>query len=191
MRIALAAPLGALLLTGCISLGGGEVPDTLFDLTPVSAAQPGSGARGSLNNAVVVLEPEAAQRLNVARVPVQIDDANIAYLKNAQWVERPARLMQRLIAETIRARSSRIVLEEDRGTPSLRLSGRLVSMGYDARTSSAVVRFDALRESSDGRIETRRFESVVPGVEASAAAVGPALNRAANDVALQVADWVA
>lgn len=189
-RTVLVAPLASLLLAGCISFGA-EVPDTLFDLTPVSAPQAGTGARGSLDTAVVVLEPEAAQRLNVQRVPVQIDEANIAYLQNAQWVERPARLMQRLIAETIRARSSRLVLEEDRGTAALRLGGRLLNMGYDSRTSSAVVQFDAMREGPDGRIETRRFESVVPGVAATASAVGPALNQAANDVARQVADWLA
>jgi len=41
-----------------------------------------------------------------------------------------------------------------------------------------------------GKFRSRRFESVVPGVEAKPAPVADALNRAANDVAVQVADWV-
>ena len=39
-------------------------------------------------------------------------------------------------------------------------------------------------------METRRFEAGIPGIAADRESVGPALNRAANDVAVQVADWV-
>jgi cholesterol transport system auxiliary component len=190
--ILLAAPLAAsLLLAGCISFGA-KAPPTLLSLTSEAAAKPGEGASGNVAAAIVVLEPEAAQRLSVQRVPVQIDAANVAYLKDAQWVERPARLMQRLIAETLRARGGRLVLDEDPGQgTAIRLGGRLLDLGYDARSSSAVVRLDAIREFNGGRIETRRFESVVPNVQAKSAAVGIALNQAANEVARQVADWVA
>jgi cholesterol transport system auxiliary component len=37
---------------------------------------------------------------------------------------------------------------------------------------------------------TRRFESVVSGVQARPEPVGEALNRAANQVADEVAEWV-
>ena len=63
-------------------------------------------------------------------------------------------------------------------------------MGYDARTRSAVVRYDAVRELAGGKIETRRFESVVPVADAEGKYVGPALNQAANAVASAVADWI-
>jgi cholesterol transport system auxiliary component len=53
-----------------------------------------------------------------------------------------------------------------------------------------VVRYDAVLETAGGKIQTRRFESVVPGVEAKPAPVADAMNRAANDIAAQVADWV-
>lgn len=183
------ALLAAVLLSGCVSLGP-KVPDTLLNLTPARTAAAGASASGSYSSAIVVLEPEAEARLAVTRVPVQIDDANVAYLKKAMWVERPARLFQRLLAESIRAGGKRLVVENDPGSSGLRLSGRLLDMGYDARTSSVVVRFDAIKEMSGGKVETRRFESVVSGIEAKAEAVGPALNQAANDVAAQVADWV-
>ena len=53
-----------------------------------------------------------------------------------------------------------------------------------------VVRFDAVLQSSDGKVRTRRFENRVSGIEPEAEAVGPALNEAANAVAGEVADWV-
>jgi len=52
------------------------------------------------------------------------------------------------------------------------------------------VRFDAMRSQGSGAVETRRFEAQVPGIQPKAEFIGPALNRAANDVARQVADWV-
>ena len=190
-RFVLAVPLAAsLLLGGCLSFAP-KVPATLFDLTPDVVAAPGSGTSGTLESAILVLEPEAEQRLDVTRVPVQIDDANVAYVKDAMWIERPARLFQRLVAETLRAKGTRLVLDSDPGTGNaLRLSGRLLDMGYDARTLEAVVRFDAVRTQPGGRIDTKRFEARVPGITAKPAALGPALDSAANRVAVQVAEWV-
>jgi cholesterol transport system auxiliary component len=107
------------------------------------------------------------------------------------WVERPARLFQGLLAETLRAKSGRLVFEagDTDAKGAVRLSGRLVEMGYDARSRAVVVRFDALRDAG-GALSTRRFEAVEPGVLPDAASVGPAINRAANKVAAEVADWV-
>jgi cholesterol transport system auxiliary component len=186
-----AAPLlAALLLGGCISFGP-KVPPRLFDLTAENPAPAGTGQSGSLSSALVVEVPETSLELNVTRVPVQIDEANVAYLKKAAWVERPARLFQRLLAESIRARGNRLVFENEPGDAnSERLTGRLLDMGYDSRTASVVVRYDAVRMGRGGQASTRRFESVIPGVPAENEAVGPALNRAANDVARQVAEWV-
>ena len=189
-RLKLAAPFAALLLAGCISFGA-KAPATLFDLTPDAVAAPGSGTSGTLDSAILMLEPEAEQRLDVTRVPVQIDDANVAYVKDAMWVERPAKLFQRLVAETLRAKGTRLVLDADPGAGNtLRLGGRLLDMGYDARTSEAVVRFDAVRTQPGGRIDTRRFEARVGGIESKPAQLGPALDQAANQVAAQVAEWV-
>ncbi len=191
-RISAFALLAA--LGGCVSIspGGSEMPESLMTLTPTSTSAAGSISSGNLANAIAVIEPEAPQRLNVTRVPVQVNDAQVAYLQNAIWVEKPARLFRRLLAETISARSDRLVI--DGADPDLsaqtRLYGTLLDMGYDVRTSSVVIRYDAIREFTNGDIQTRRFESVVPGVTADAASVGPALNQAANDVAAQVADWI-
>ena len=162
-RIWLAATAFAA-LSGCISLGGGKAPPTLVSLTPASAAPAGASASGNLRDALVVAEPETDRRLAVQRIPVQIDDANVAYLQNAQWVERPARLFRALLAETIRAKSGRLVIEDNQieAGGGGRLAGRLIDMGYDARRLSVVVRYDAIRETKSGAVTTRRFEAVVP-----------------------------
>ena len=183
------APLAALLLLGgCLSFGP-TVPPTLFDLTAENPAPAGAGQSGSLASALVVEVPEAPLALNVTRIPVQVDATNLAYVKKAAWAERPARLFQRLLAETIRAKGSRLVLESEPGTGNSDvLSGRLLAMGFDAPTNSAVVRFDAMRTTRGGQVQVRRFEAS-QGASAEPAVLGPALNRAANDVARQVADW--
>jgi cholesterol transport system auxiliary component len=140
----------------------------------------------------MVMEPETDRRLAVLRVPVQINDAQVAYLQDAQWVERPARLFRALLAETLRAKGGRLVLEDDQAatTPGVRLSGRLRDMGYDARLMAVVVRYDAIRTGANGEVTTKRFEAAVSGVAARPELVGPALNKAANDVAAQVAEWM-
>jgi cholesterol transport system auxiliary component len=192
----LVIPLVALALSGCVNIGA-KPPGTLLSLSVAAAPVVGTGASGKLSDALVVLEPEADAEVAVLRVPVQIDDAQIAYVKGTQWVERPARQFQHLLAETLRTRGSRLVVEggikraDDAGTGSgLRLGGRLLMMGFDARSRSAVLRFDGLKLTGGGKIETKRFEAIVPGVTPDGESLGAALNAAANKVAGEVADWV-
>lgn len=184
--------LAVMMLGGCVSLGGGKTPRELIGLAAEANAPAGNLGRSSLANALVVIDPETDRRLDVNRVPVRVDATTIAYLKDAQWIERPARLFRRLLAETIRARGNRLVLEgnDDRTGAKSQLSGRLLDMGYDAQTRTVIVRFDALRENPDGSIDARRFENVVPGIAPKADSVAPALSQAANAVASQVADWI-
>jgi len=186
------AGLAALaLLAGCISLAG-KAPKLLIGLTPDRTAAAGAMTGGKVGDALVVLDPQADRKLDVLRVAVQVNATEIAYLKDATWVERPARLMRHLLAEAIRAKGLHLVLEasDDVNGSKQTLAGRLIDMGYDSRLQSVVVRYDALRSNAKGEIEARRFEAVVPGVSAKSEAVAAALNRAANDVAGQVADWV-
>lgn len=196
MRFAIVAA-AALALTGCLGLGGGKPPPSLLSLTPAKSAPAGAMAAGTGATAIMVMEPDTDKRLAVQRVPVQISASSVAYLKDAMWVERPARLFRGLLAETLRAQAGpgggRLVLEDDQAVPLIgtRLAGRLLDMGYNAQNMTAVVRFDAFRTGPKGEVSTRRFESVVSGVSAKPDAVGAALNRAANDVAGQVAEWMA
>lgn len=183
--------LGCLVaLSGC--LGGPKIPATLLSLTPLDSAAAGSGASGSLANAIAVIEPAVPQKLDVKRVPVQVNAASVAYLEDAMWVEKPARLFRRMLAETIRSQDKWLVIDgiERQYSAQTRLTGQLLDMGYDAPSQSVVVRFEAVLESPDGTISTRRFESLVGGIAPKPAPVGQALNDAANDVARQVVEWV-
>jgi len=183
--------LATMALTGCISLGG-EAPEQLYTLTPTATVAAGGGTTGSASAALAVLVPSTPERLNVTRVPVQVSESSLAYLQDAFWVEKPALLFRNLLAETIRARGNRLVVGggELEYTANTQLSGQLIEMGYDAPSMSVVVRYDAILSLPEGELRTRRFESSIQGIAPQADAVGPALNQAANDVAVQVADWV-
>ena len=159
-----------------------------FTCTGTRVTSTRKSAAGS-SSAIAVLDPAADLRVDVTRVPVQVNDSTVAYLKGAQWVERPSHLFRHLLTETLRAKGRKLVVEGDPGAAALKLGGRLIDMGYDARTSSVVVRFEAVKEHPNGAVETRRFESVVSAVAAQPGPVGVALNQAANTVAGQVADW--
>lgn len=189
-RFAFAAP-ALLALSGCLGLGG-STPDSLITLTPAASAPAGSTASGNARTAIAMSEFEAPAKLDVTRVPVQVTDSTIAYVEDAVWNEKPARLLGRLIAETIRARGDRLVIDgDDPGAQAeTRVSGTLREFGYDARTSEVVLILDAARSGAGSSVTTRRFEARVPGVVAEAGPVGVALNQAANQVAGEVAAWV-
>lgn len=187
-----AMALALLGLAGCIGLGG-KTPKSLLTLTPAATAPAGSVASGNARTAIAMSDFEAPARLDVTRVPVQVTDSEIAYVKDAVWVEKPARLLRRLIAETIRAKGDRLVVDgDDPGAlAETRISGTLREFGYDARTGEVVLVLDAARAGAGSSVvTTRRFEARVPGVAAEAGPVGAALNAAANQVAGEVAAWV-
>ena len=182
-----------LALAGCISLGG-EPPASLLTLSPEASAPVGPGVgSGASQPVIAILTIDTPAKLDVLRVPVAVSDTEIAYLQEAFWIEKPARLFRRLVGETIRSRGRAMVVDGDNTATlaTLTLKGTLIDMGYDAPTSSAVVRFDAVRIDKDGKVTTRRFEARETGVLAETRAVGAALNAASNKVAAEVADWVA
>ena len=191
----------ALALPGCVSLGV-EVPESLLTLSPETTAPVGASAQAGgedMAGAIAVLTPEVPAKLDVLRVPVNVSETEIAYLENAIWIEKPARRFRRGLGETLRARADEtagevtpLVLDSD-DTP-LRagtfLRGTLMELGYDALSGDVVVRYDAIRSDALGNAVTRRFEARERGVDADAQAIGPALNRAANTVASDVAQWM-
>ncbi len=180
-------------LASCVSIGGSaEPPEQLITFTARETAPAGASSTGEVTDAIVVLEPEVEDRLDVNRVPVKVDATGVAYLKDAVYVDRPARLFQHLLAETLRARKGGLVIEgEDPGVlVSTRLFGRIIEAGYDAQRSSVSVIYDAVAIAPDGKMRQRRFASTVEGVPADAASVAPALNDAANDVVSQTVTWL-
>lgn len=189
--LALAAALGGCSLGGLLG-GGAKTPPTLQTLTS-EAPDPGAMTRtAAAGQSLTVAVPTVAKELRTTRVPVQVTPTDVQYVTNLQWVDTPDRLFQRLVAETIRRTTNRVVLDSSATTldPGLVLSGQLQKFGYDAQTGQVVVEYDgALSTAGGNRVETRRFVARSPS-DGSAASLGPALNRAANEVARQVAGWV-
>ena len=186
--IAVAAALGGCALLG----GGGKTPATLQTLTP-EAADPGAMARTVVaGQAVTIATPIVPKELRTLRVPVQLTPTDIQYVTNLQWVDTPDRLFQGLLDETIRRTTHRVVLDPHQAAldPGLLVTGELQRFGYDAATGQAVVTYDGSLSTAGGtRVETRRFTATAAS-SGTAASIGPALNRAANQVALDVAKWI-
>jgi cholesterol transport system auxiliary component len=170
---------------------GGKAPDVLLSLTPQATIAPESGSTSSAENAITVVRPSVPQALATTRVPVTTGQ-QIAYVKDAFWVDTPDDLFRRLLSEIIAARTGRVVLDplQFSFNPGNRLTGQLQNFGLDAQTMQAVVTYDAALARGADAVATRRFEARVPVAAADRANVAPALNSAANQVAVQVADWI-
>jgi cholesterol transport system auxiliary component len=192
-----AAPVALVLSASGCSLGGllgggGKPPPVLFTLTPEAPAPADLARSASAGQAVTIEVPETPTELKVLRVPVQIAPTEVEYVTNLQWADTPDRLFQRLVAETVRRTTNRVVLNPAQTTldPGIVVSGQLQHFGYDAQTAQVVVTYDAAMTKADGSaVQTRRFEAR-EAADGTAATVAPALNQAANTVALQVAQWI-
>lgn len=188
------APLAmAPLLAGCLSLGG-NVPDSLLTLSSAATPDPAMTRRGMVGSALTIMVPWAPQKLRTPRVPVQSGAIAIAYVQDATWVEPPARLFQRLLSETVTARTGRLVLDESEfvtGAGEV-VTGQLLDFGVDADRNQVVVVYLAVRmPSGGGEVEQRRFEVRQDVARIDGTTVGAALNGAANRVAGEVALWLA
>ncbi len=190
LPIAVAIALGGCSLGGL--LGGGKVPPTLLTLTPQAALQGDVARSTSAGEAVTIAVPVIAKELRTVRVPAQVSHMEVAYIDDLQWVDTPDRLFQELLSETVRRTTGRVVLDPRQANldPGILVSGQLHRFGYDAAEQAVLVRFDgALATAGGTRVETRRFEARVPSTD-DAASVGPALNQAANQVAMEAASWI-
>lgn len=179
------------LLSACVSFGGAEPPPFLLSLTSNMQVDAGAVHAGPRAGALVVQLPSTPQKLNSLRVPVQTGATGIAYLKEATWVDKPARLFQGLLAETIAAKNNRLVLTpvQAQGKADTYLSGALVNFGLDGPSLTVTVTYDAVKMREGKPVEKRRFEVSETVFAAEAAPVGEALNNAANQVVLEVAEW--
>lgn len=179
-------------LSGCISFGAAP-PPTLLTLESASMVAVGQVQSTAGAKTVQVQIPSVAQALATPRVPVQATPTTVAYVKDAVWSEPPARLFARLLGDTLSARVGRVVLSGAQALtdPGAQLGGDLRAFGLDATARVAVVTYDAtLIRAGSTVVQKRRFEAKVPVGAIDAVSAGPALNQAANQVAIEVADWV-
>jgi cholesterol transport system auxiliary component len=186
----------AIAISGCSIgslLGGGKTPASLLRLTPQAAPQGNTVRSSSAGDAVTITLPIIAKELRTTRVPAQVNDTEVAYIEDLLWVDTPDRLFQDLLAETVRRTTGRVVLDPRQSLldPGVTVSGQLHRFGFDAAAQAVIVQFDGARSTAGGTaVETRRFEARVPSA-GDAASVGPALNQAANQVAIEAASWIA
>ncbi|MEA1085216.1 ABC-type transport auxiliary lipoprotein family protein [Sphingomonas sp. CD22] len=193
MKTKLLLLAAALPLAGCISFGA-KPPPSLLTLDAISAPAVGADQNSAKTRSITIQVPATPTAIAGGRVPVQATPTTIAYVKDALWAEPPARLFARLLSDTVSARSNMVVLStvQSIGDPSATLAGELRRFGLDATTREAVVTYDAsLVRAGKETVEKRRFEARVPVTAIDAATAGPAISQAANQVAVEVATWVA
>lgn len=179
-------------LSACISFGA-KPPPSLLTLTSTSSLSANAGQTVSASQAIAIAVPTVPQAIATTRVPVSVDATAIAYVQNAVWVEAPARLFQRLLSETIAAKTGKTVLDPKQTTlvPAMQLSGQLLRFGVDETSSDAVIVYDAVLTRDAGKtVMTRRFEARSKAATITAKPVGEALNVAANSIASEIAAWV-
>jgi cholesterol transport system auxiliary component len=179
-------------LAGCVSLSP-KPPKQLLTLDAQSPRPAGTTRSAASGETVTIYVPLALPPISSTRVPVYSGGHAVAYVKDALWADSPARQFQRMLSETVSARSNRVVLDIRQYTadPGLRVQGSLQRFGIEAGSPGmAVVIYDAVVMREGGAIETRRFEGRAPVGVIDALSAGAALNVAANDVAVQVADWI-
>lgn len=191
----LAAPIAlALSLGACAGLlgGGGKTPPWLLTLTPQAPAPESITRTAGPGEAVTIEAPVIPKEIRTNRMPVHSGPIAIAYVKDLTWVDTPDRLFQDLLAETVTRMTNRIVLDPKQSTldPGVTVSGNLSRFGYDAQEGAVVVRYDAaMTRAGSTVVTTRRFEAREPA-DGTASSVAPAINAAANRVAMDVAQWV-
>ena len=193
LRTPLLVAVAAVSLSACFGLGG-KTPPFLLTLDAAAAPSAGGARTSSESATLTILIPTAPQKLRTTRIPVQQDGSSVTYVKDAQWVEAPSRLFQRLVSETVSASTTRVVLDEGQylTAPGEQLAGQLMEFGVDAGTNEAVVVYQAMLVSAGGKTVTqRRFEArEAIGGKVEAKPVGEALTRAANKVAVEVTGWL-
>jgi len=191
----LAEPIAvALSLSACAGLlgGGGKAPPWLLTLTPQAPAPESIARTAQPGEAVTIELPVVPKEIRTNRVPVHSGPIAIAYVKDLTWVDTPDKLFQNLLTETVMRTTSRVVLDPKQSSldPGVTITGNLSRFGYDAQEGAVIVRYDAAKTRAGGKaVETRRFEARETA-DGSASSVAPAINAAANRVAIDVAQWV-
>lgn len=189
--LALFTALGGCSISSMLG-GGGKPPATLFTLSP-NAVDPAQISRtANSGQAVTIATPVITKALRTTRVAVELGPTQVQYVKNVQLVDTPDRLFQNLLAETVRRTTNRVVLNARQSTldPGVLVTGELQRFGYDSMSGQVVVQYDAAMSGQGGAsVDSRRFTAMVPA-DGTAATVPNALNEAANQVAVQVAQWI-
>lgn len=191
--VALLAPV--VIVAACGPLvqigGGGKPPTALMTLRATTPPVAGGPADGAAQIGVAV--PVVPGPLQTLRLPVTTSDNSVQYLAGATWAEQPNREFQRLLSDTLQASGAAVVSLRTSPAPARTLTGQLIDFGLDVRNPAQPVvrvRYDAeLLSRSGAAPRLRRFVASEPAAGQTGPEVAAALNRAANRVAGEVAEW--
>ncbi|MCJ8190872.1 ABC-type transport auxiliary lipoprotein family protein [Sphingomicrobium aestuariivivum] len=183
----IAAMTLALASCGLPKLGGEDPPASLTTLAS-SAPEPATTVRR--DRAVTFAVPLTPEALATTRVAAFRGGTAVAYIQDLLLVDSPDNLFQQLVSETVYRSTDLLVVDprQQDQVPALKVTGTLYRFGFDADTNEVVVGYEALWADGD-RVASRRFEAREPALGYSTD-VAPALNRAANRVASDVATWI-
>ena len=188
-----AALLGLAACGPLVQIGGNTAaPAALLTLRAEAPSVPAPTKPGAT---LLITLPGVPGALQTLRLPVATSDTEVQYLKDGSWIEQPARLFQRLLIDTVAAKTG-VIAFDGRNTdlaPARKLGGKLLDFGLDVRSTPMVrVRYDAVLTSADGQLlAARSFTASQPVASQTPREIAAALNRAANGIAGEVADWVA
>ncbi len=189
----------AFAVTACgplVQIGGNaKPPQSLLVITATATPRPPGGPVKAADTIAVEI-PVVPAALQTLRLPVSTSATETTYLVGADWAEQPNRQFQRLLADTITATGQPVVdVHQMNIVPARTLTGTLRDFGVDASDPLAMVvhvRYDAqLAGPRSASVALRRFETSEPVPSTAPTVVAAALNRAANRVAADVAEWVA
>lgn len=173
---------------------GGNAPPPQSLLTLSATASPRAYAGPARPGETIGVDiPAVPATLQTTRVPVATSAIEVTYLVGATWAEQPNRQFQRLLADTLAASGAPVIDQRQSSiAPARQLTGTLRDFGLDVRDAAAPqvrIRYDAQLTGPKGAVALRRFEASEPAAVQTPTAVAAALNRAANRVAAEVADW--
>ena len=188
------AALGLLLAStsACVRFGA-KPPARLLGIASDAHVAAGAAQSAAPGSALFVEAPVVPRAIATQRIAVRADATSYAYVRKALWVDTPAHQFQSLLGETIAAKTGRLVLDPGQfnAQAAQLLHGDLVDFGIDARSKQAVVTYDASLLTPDGlTVRHQRFSASAPVSDIDADKVAPAISKAANAVADQVADWI-
>jgi len=182
--------LSVAVLGGCVRFGA-KPPAALMTIQSAAKVAPGTVAEAS-QGVVTIIEPDVPKALMTVRVAVHTGDNSFAYIPKAYWVDTPRNLFRAVLAETVAARNGVLVLDSGQFSMAAgkRVTGDLIEFGVDARSRQAIVTFDAAVMDKASVTTKRRFTASAPVGAITAEGAAPAIQDAANRVAVQVADWL-
>ena len=183
----------AALLSACSLLPERE-PNDIYRL-PSTLPAASADARAAVNWSLRVLQPTSSAQLAGRRIVVIPDDHVLSVYQGAAWADTAPRLIRERLIDAVRTdgRIATVSSDERSLHADLELDTDLRAFNSEYRNGQpeAVIRLDARLVRSDTRriIASRSFETREAAADTALPAVVSAFGRAADGIALEIADW--